>query len=252
MTSRVALFFFFMGLLLGTSPMVSAESFDFFYFILMWPGAYCAQSACCVPKTGLPASDFFIRGLQTYNATTGNAVTKCSSASFYSDEITSLKDGLYAYWSNIGCPSNDGKNSWRSTWKTYGVCTTMSEVDYFKAALELRTKICLLSILAKKGIYPDYNMYKVDAIKSAIREELGVTPAIRCSKGPYGKFQLYEVHICVDKDGSTLIKCPVYPKFTCSDEVLFHPYRSWMLMNNNKAAGVAAESYITMVGGGDA
>lgn len=94
------------------------------------------------------------------------------------------------------------------------------------------------------GIYPDYDLYKVDDIKSAIREVLGLTPAIRCSKGPFGKFQLYEVYFCVDKTGSTLIECPVYPKFTCSDKILFHPYRSWML---NETASVAAESYISVI-----
>jgi ribonuclease T2 len=40
------------------------EDFDFFYFVLQWPGAYCDTSrACCYPTSGKPAADFGIHGL---------------------------------------------------------------------------------------------------------------------------------------------------------------------------------------------
>ncbi|XP_008785950.2 ribonuclease 3-like isoform X2 [Phoenix dactylifera] len=142
--------------------------------------------------------------------------------------LSGLREELNSYWTNIKCPSTDGKSTWKSTWKSYGVCSGMNETDYFQFALKLRAKVDLLSLLKKQGIYPDYNLYNATDIQSAIVEGIGVTPEIRCSKGPFNKFQLYEVYICVDKDGA-FMECPGSQGFTCSSSILFHPFRYWMM-----------------------
>lgn len=68
-------------------------------------------------------------------------------------------------------------------------------------------------------------------IEKAIAEGIGATPVIRCSKGLLGLFQLYEIYICVAKDGKTIIECPVKPRFTCSEEILFTPFDTNKLHN---------------------
>ncbi|KAI0530474.1 hypothetical protein KFK09_000018 [Dendrobium nobile] len=103
--------------------------------------------------------------------------------------------------------------------------TSLSRISY---------PITLMEIPSPR-IHPDYNLYKLADIKSAIAEGIGAEPVIRCSRGPFKKFQLFEVHICIDSDGSTIIECPVKPKFTCTEEILFHPFRSWMLNDTTKA-----------------
>ncbi|KAK9114157.1 hypothetical protein Syun_020954 [Stephania yunnanensis] len=79
--------------------------------------------------------------------------------------ISDLESELLKYWPNIKCPSNEGKYLWRNTWNAYGVCSGLSEHDYFNKALELREKIDLLSIFNKNGIvstdYADYNLANV-------------------------------------------------------------------------------------------
>ncbi|KAG1330051.1 extracellular ribonuclease LE [Cocos nucifera] len=237
MASRLALVFL-LGVLFAT-PLFAIKSFDFFYLVLMWPGAYCAQSKCCLPTTGLPAEDFFLRGLWTYNGTDSTnmkPVTKCiKNSPFYINQLSNMSEELNSYWSNIRCPSTSPKSSWKSTWKTWGVCSGMNETDYFQFALELRAEADLLSFLSKKGIYPDYNLYNLTDIQSAIAEGIGVTPDIRCSKGPFGKFQLYEVYICVNKVGK-FVECPGFQGFTCSSSILFHPFHDWMFNKTSTSA----------------
>ncbi|KAL0928151.1 hypothetical protein M5K25_000018 [Dendrobium thyrsiflorum] len=229
-------FAFLLALMLIISPCL-VKSFDYFSLILMWPGAYCEQTnaGCCLPTTGEPAGDFLIKDLITYNSTTGDSITKCQNINFDYNQISGLSHDLETYWANIKCPSNNGRSNWKSKWKSYGVCSGLSQTDYFKTGLNLLQKADIAFHLVKKGIHPDYNLYKLADIKSAIAEGIGAEPLIRCSKGPFNKFQLFEVHICIDSDDSKIIECPVKPKFTCTDEILFHPYRSWMLNDTTKA-----------------
>lgn len=167
--------------------------------------------------------------------------------------------GLRQFWSNIKCPSNNGQSSWKSAWKTSGVCSGLDDKAYFQAAIALRSKINPLSRLVSKGdacmhpwlmtavflerkssplirtgiviagIKPDFGLYSLEKIKKVIQAGTGVTPVIQCSKGPFDKFQLYQIFICVAGDAKTLIECPKPQKFTCSDEILFHPFKKWML-----------------------
>lgn len=88
---------------------------DFLNYIfigLQWPASYFYQTkaGCCLPTTGKPAIDFFITGLQTYNSTTGKAVTKCTKSNFNTEVILlsiSLKwhikflSGFSFSWSNL-------------------------------------------------------------------------------------------------------------------------------------------------------
>ncbi|CAD5173463.1 unnamed protein product [Musa acuminata subsp. malaccensis] len=231
MATRVPLAF--LCFMLFASPLIAAKTFDFYYLVLMWPGAYCVQSACCRPTTGLPKNDFFVRGLWPFDSTTGKPVTKCNSDPFDIDQLSSLNDDLNSYWANLKCPSNNGVVYWKKSWKTYGVCSPMNETEYFQAALDLRAKVDVLSLLDKKaGIKPSLlYIHGASDIEKAIAEGIGATPVIRCSKGLLGLFQLYEIYICVAKDGKTIIECPEKPRFTCSEEILFTPFDTNKLHN---------------------
>ena len=74
-------------------------------------------------------------------------------------QLADLIDDLYAYWSTIKCPSTNALPNWKNSWKTSGVCSGLSEHDYFKTALELRKKLNLLSIFKKNGmrLFLNYN-----------------------------------------------------------------------------------------------
>ncbi|KAL6846695.1 hypothetical protein ACP4OV_024143 [Aristida adscensionis] len=243
MASRIALLCLLVGVQVAASPAI-ADSGIYYQIAFMWPGAYCSQSkaGCCMPSTGVvPASDFYVSGFTVYNATTDEPETRCSNAAFNLTEIAKI-EGLKQYWSNIKCPSNNGQTGWKNAWKTAGVCSGLEEKAYFEAALALRHKINPLARLVSKGIKPDYNLYSVKRIKKVIRAGIGATPLVQCSKGPFEKYQLYQIYVCVAEDG-VFIDCPAPPRYTCSDEILFHPFKKWML-KELKDGETAAMSYV--------
>ncbi|KAL5201400.1 hypothetical protein ABZP36_035754 [Zizania latifolia] len=239
-----------LGLLLVASPaaIAAADSSIYYQIAFMWPGAYCAQTnaGCCVPATDVvPAADFYVTGFTVYNATTNSAMTRCNNTPFNMNEIGDVKN-LVQYWSNIKCPSNDGRSSWKKAWKTSGVCSRFDEKGYFAAALALRDKINPLSRLVRNGIKPDFGLYSVNKIKAAVRSGIGATPVIQCSKGPFDEFQLYQMFVCVAEDAKTFIECPEPPKYTCSDDILFHPFKKWMLKeasNSSSSSSAAAQAF---------
>lgn len=72
------------------------------------------------------------------------------------------------------------------------------------------------------GIVPDGNLYNVADIRSAMATALnGHLPGIECNKDQSGRMQLYQVYICVDVDGSTLIECPILPRNQCTGKAEF-------------------------------
>ncbi|WVZ65708.1 hypothetical protein U9M48_015027, partial [Paspalum notatum var. saurae] len=117
----------------------------------------------------------------------------------------------------------------KSAWNSYGVCSGLKQLDYFKAALNLRKQADVLGALAAQGINPDYKLYNTEKIKWAGRA--------------FGKKQLYQVYLCVDTDAKTFIECPKMPKLSCPDAVVFHPFYTWML---NATAAVAADTKILL------
>ncbi|KAK9136903.1 hypothetical protein Sjap_007497 [Stephania japonica] len=233
-TSTTAAIFAF--ILMSSLAIATSKDLGFYYFVLMWPGAYCKQTnaGCCTPKSGKPALDFFVKGLYPYS-TDGTPLTKCNRTPFINNQISDLEGELLKYWSNIKCPSSEPKNLWRSAWKTYGVCSGLSEHEYFKKTLELKNKIDLLSILCKNGIVPtDMADYSFLDVKKAVSKGVRATNAIRCSKNQWDETIVYEFYVCVDKDAKNIINCPVLPNFTCTPRVVFGSFTYSMLKNKTK------------------
>ncbi|KAG2644893.1 ribonuclease 3-like [Panicum virgatum] len=249
MASRMALLCL-LGLLVA-SPAI-ADSGIYYQLALMWPGAYCQQTnaGCCKPTTGVsPARDFYVSGFTVYNATTDAPVTGCNNAApFDPNKITGVQ-GLYQYWSSIKCPSNNGRSNWKNAWKKSGACSGLEEKDYFEAALSFRSRINPLVRLKAQHIEPDFGLYGVKTIKNVFKAGINAAPVVQCSKGPFGKFQLFQLYFCASASGK-FIDCPAPEQYTCSKEILFHPFQKWMLkqqLNESTAAnpfvlpGVAVE-----------
>jgi len=81
-----------LGLILGLLAAANAVPFDFYYLILMWPGAYCQDSdyGCCVPKYGYPAEDFFVESFQTFDLSINKPIVRCRNGKpFYANKVSS-------------------------------------------------------------------------------------------------------------------------------------------------------------------
>ncbi|KAF8387830.1 hypothetical protein HHK36_026491 [Tetracentron sinense] len=208
---------------------MASDDLGFFFFVLMWPGGFCKLSSegCCDPKVGEPISDFFARGLLPYS-NNGTALTNCSKCTFHLDEVSDMMGDLYSYWSDISCPSADSINLWKFTWETYGVCSGLTQHDYFNKSLDILKEIDMLKRLEKYNIIPiEYHDYPVREIMEAIEAEFNVTATIECSSNSVADYQLYKIYLCLDKDLTKLISCPVpAPEEIeyCPEYIAFSPY----------------------------
>ncbi|URE40444.1 hypothetical protein MUK42_06154 [Musa troglodytarum] len=195
----------------------------------LWPGAQCTGDIlriCCKPSTGVPARDFQVQAMETYDSS-GKLVKKCSICAFSADRLSDLLPTLHDYWSDLSCPSNDGVNQWQSAWCTYGTCSSLTQVNYFTRALELRAEVDLLSLFSSYGIVPTKSkLYGLETIKGVLASHFGASTWVECNinKLWFLESQLYKIHICVAADGSSVIDCPVTKRSNCGDTVRFVPF----------------------------
>ncbi|CAA7031176.1 unnamed protein product [Microthlaspi erraticum] len=211
---------------LFTSPPLGEDGgYDFFYFVLQWPGAYCDTTrSCCYPTSGKPEADFGINGLLP-NRNDGTYPSNCDPDSELDrSQISDLISSLTKKWPKLSCPSNEGFELWKRAWSKQGTCAQniMSQHGYFQAALRFKDQIDLLQILTNSGIKPDDGFYGLKEITNAIEEAIGFTPGIDCNKDPEGNDQLYHIYVCVDYSATRFIECPVWPGGrTCSPQIQF-------------------------------
>ncbi|BBN01580.1 ribonuclease T2 [Marchantia polymorpha subsp. ruderalis] len=196
--------------------------FDYYYFVVQWPGSYCdLQKACCYPLTGKPAANFSIHGLWP-EFLDGTWPQDCdTSQTFDLEQVRDLVPELNKYWGTLTCPSSDSTKFWKHEWEKHGTCTGLTQHEFFSKTLALMKSINLGAALEKANIVPSdtatYNVTQVQsALACAIEEH---TPGVECNIAKSGNNQLYQVYVCVDKDGTTLIPCPAYPNGRCNATV---------------------------------
>ncbi|GMJ05667.1 RIBONUCLEASE 1, ribonuclease 1 [Hibiscus trionum] len=203
-----------------------SQDFDFFYFVQQWPGSYCdsGKSSCCYPTTGKPAADFGIHGLWP-NYNDGSYPQNCDPNNpFDESKISDLISNMRRNWPTLACPSGSGETFWSHEWEKHGTCSesVFDQHSYFETTLGLKQQTNLLQALKTAGIKADGRTYSLGDIKDAIKEGTGYTPWIECNQDSSGNSQLYQVYLCLDNSGSSLIECPVFPKGKkCGSEIEF-------------------------------
>ncbi|KAG1331308.1 putative Intracellular ribonuclease LX [Cocos nucifera] len=141
-------------------------------------------------------------------------------------QLRKLIDDLYAYWTDVSCPSNNGRQQWEDVWCTYGTCSGFNQTYYFQRTLALRAQVDLLSILENNGIVPSSTeSYKLEDIQNALIPTLGFSTVVECNqKWWFGDYQLYKIHICVSSDTKSIISCPIQKSSNCGSNVKFLPF----------------------------
>ncbi|KAL9246384.1 hypothetical protein vseg_019925 [Gypsophila vaccaria] len=222
----LVLCFMCVGVLCKSKKPSHSSNFDFFYFVQQWPGGYCDTKGhkCCYPNTGKPTSDFHIHGLWP-NYNDGGYPSSCDPTnSFDSSQLDDdFLSKLTAEWPSFTCPSI-GTKFWAHEWNKHGTCaesTFKAQRDYFQAALDLKEKTNLLQALDKANIKPNDEFYNAEDVKEAMKAEIGYYPWIECNRDAEGNSQIYQVYVCVDKNGKDFIECPVLPHGNCASRVQF-------------------------------
>ncbi|KAG9443225.1 hypothetical protein H6P81_014565 [Aristolochia fimbriata] len=175
---------------------------DFTYLNLKWPGGICSgRNKCCFPCTMSDPNDFKIDFLAR-NFRSGSP--SCNTEIFRVNSIQSYMEGLYQNWPGMKCPAETGVLAWETAWDDNGVCTGLTQYNYFLKTLTLFKSARLLEILSAKGIAPSkYWTYKQSEVVNAINEGLGArTALIHC--GSNSSAIIRTVRLCADIAASRL------------------------------------------------
>ncbi|KAH7681160.1 Ribonuclease T2-like protein [Dioscorea alata] len=234
-SNAIILFPLFIGILCLSFPATttanSSSDVDFLYLTLAWPGKLFNLKIRCMPTTGEPALDFLVEDIKTYNSKTGKIVQNCKTTCQFYVNMKDYIDELYAHWSDLSCPCNNGLEKWKKTWCTYGQCSNLNQHDYIQTALNISEGASVLNVLKAKGIVPiSSSYYKLEQIQTALQSSLGSSFSIECVIHPAVIWPpmsiLSGINICVSKDGKSTIPCPSSMETTskCTDVVWFYPF----------------------------
>lgn len=124
-------------------------SFDYFYFVQQWPGAFCTRGCCFASNLPLPAARFGIHGLWPVHFE-GTGPCFCSSTKF--GKISpELERSLQKHWVAMQCP-NYPNMLYMHGWKKHGICSGMQQAYYFQTAIQLHAKYNILQTFKDAGI----------------------------------------------------------------------------------------------------
>ncbi|PUZ73053.1 hypothetical protein GQ55_2G444000 [Panicum hallii var. hallii] len=225
-------------LLLALAAACAATDFDFFYLVQQWPGSYCdTEAGCCFPGDEKPAADFGIHGLwPNYAACRPDAATPnrtscwpdfCNATDTLNlSLIKGMEADLRRSWGTLSCKSKDATDFWSHEWSRHGTCSGMGQHAYFRSALDLKARLDLTGALLDAGIVPsDEAEYCLGRVRAAVAAATGgAAPMLECNRSARNETQLYQVYVCVDPDGRTLVHCPLPAQRGCTDMIKFPPF----------------------------
>ncbi|XP_022158516.1 ribonuclease MC-like [Momordica charantia] len=187
---------------------IGVEGYDYFLMVQQWGPSTCA----CVRCYAQPLPMFTIHGLWPGNNNSPHPLINCSGTPFKPTQIpTAQRQQLLTYWPNV----EDGNHQWfwGNEWLKHGKCSDppFNQTAYFQTALNIRTNhnYDLLAILNAAGLGPTGTGFRnYTAIEGAIHAATNRTPFLRCDVNAHTRrYQLYEIVLCFDRNGVTLINC---------------------------------------------
>ncbi|XP_022157616.1 ribonuclease MC-like [Momordica charantia] len=192
----VFVFMFFMG----------AKGYDYFLMVQQWgPNKCTGVNVTCHGTPPLPT--FTIHGLWPGINNSPRPLINCPGPPFDPAQITaSQRQQLDTYWPDVQNWRN--QSFWQHEWETHGKCSypNFRQTAYLEAALDIRRNhnYDLLAIIHNPtGMIHNYN-----AIEAAIQAATNRTPFLRCNVNAHtGRHQLFEIVLCFDRNGVTLIDC---------------------------------------------
>ncbi|XP_022932791.1 ribonuclease MC-like [Cucurbita moschata] len=193
--------------------------FDYFQMVQQWPPATCSGVRCYAN----PPAMFTIHGLWPSNYS--NVPLVCAGQPFNPAQIATLVPQLNTYWPDV--ISGNNQRFWKHEWDSHGTCSDppFNQLQYFQTTLNIRTNhnYDLLAILNTAGLGPTAtNTRQYGAIEGAIQAATGKKPGLRCNKNAQSKKkQLFEIILCFDKNGVTLIDCTQFAGITCPSQFVW-------------------------------
>ncbi|WVY95908.1 hypothetical protein V8G54_028059 [Vigna mungo] len=190
----------------------SAVGFQYWKMAQNWPRGFCKYNTCDASKT--KPLKFTIHGLwpSDYGKQQPEfcSVNNRSSVNLTKELVVKL---------NQDWPSYDALTNtefWSHEWRKHGSCSLLSQIDYFKLALEIYAKNDIQQILGNSNISSG-NTYEVNKIIMAIRiSRIGVQPQLICQNG-----DLIDIRLCLNNNPiPQYINCPP-SRLSCPINVSF-------------------------------
>ncbi|CAH2108606.1 unnamed protein product [Euphydryas editha] len=185
-----------------------ATKFDLLIYTQQWPATTCKEwkkndpsHTCSMPKN---VDSWTIHGIwPTKLGSMGPAF--CNRTWLFDPEkIRPIENQLSQVWINI-FGGTSLYSLWAHEWNKHGTCAAVleplnSELKYFSFGIDLLQNFSMTNILQSENIVPSNTKeYSVVEINNAIKQKLGVDPAIECKK-ENGESYLAEIRICFTKD----------------------------------------------------
>lgn len=116
-----------------------------YVFKQYWEAENCYASSApgCLNPIDLWKTNLTINTLATQFTSSGYP-TECTNEAFNISVIDEVgRSIMESDWPNLDYTTNDGNyaNVWSSAWSKFGVCTGLSQYDYFSSTLQLFTKV---------------------------------------------------------------------------------------------------------------
>lgn len=114
------------------------------------------------------------------------------------------------YWPNIVSGRNE-MAFWTHEWRVHGKFTGLTADEYFSLGLELAKMQDVTKILNDASISADNNAtYSLSQIQTAVKNKLGHIPSVNCVRASGNLYDIFEIHICVEKVMNDILLIPDY------------------------------------------
>ncbi|CAI9777382.1 unnamed protein product [Fraxinus pennsylvanica] len=186
--------------------------------VQQWPKAFCdLKNRKCLRTP----NNFTLHGLWPDNYI--GQLSNCAGAAFHAITDQNLISRLESGWPDLlqlNYKGARGQSFWKHEWVEHGTCSTTPKdyEAYFNLAVDLKNEHYILRTLRQSGIQPavctpsgqsTVNIYGVNSsIVGATRSQIQIRCKINKQNKKKPRTLLYEIIICYDSTGTTVINCP--------------------------------------------
>jgi ribonuclease T2 len=158
------------------------HAYDYFVWAEGWPGSTCIINGPCDDPIK-PAFGFLCHGLWPNN-NDGSYPSFCDkSAHFDPNVLKPLMNDMNDYWPSL-FENSKADGFWSHEWLKHGTCASNlfpTQLDYFTAVLQLRSKNNIFAALQNMGITGNEDeTVSLSEVASAVKSMFGAAPVFEC------------------------------------------------------------------------
>ncbi|KAL7722944.1 Elongation factor 2 kinase [Entamoeba marina] len=211
----------------------SQNDFSYIMHVQTWPGHFCSDGCCILPTENVAFSGFSMHGY--WPQYTGNTYPSCCSNPYndsYVEQLVMNDADLLAdvaeYW-----PSLKKCKFLLYEYSKHGTCAynvyngASGPADYVRAAIDIRKKVDLWTILSNNGVVADgQTRYDREWLRDIAEKEYGARGFFACSSSSVSEFRMCTKVDSSNKANPEFFDCPddLVSKGHCGSSIYFKPF----------------------------